>query len=263
MFQQVPDCDKRNACCYDLAGNRHGAIPHMPAMILVTPDVSDFCHEAPIGPDIMLRDCHALSSGDAVTVRVPNAVADDWWLAFPTHLAHALGFGVEHSRFPPPEGSDMLFSLTGDRTSAFAIGNRQGWLRVLLLLAPVRHAARAALASSDEPLVRVEIQLVANHSGRASCRPRSVLNALQIGGVWQVRRLASRPRHGSIRVLTQSTLMFRLVPWKRMEKPRSLYVSAPRCCCSPSCLPYLGAGPRRRSCKMLSRKLHSFVSPGA
>ena len=135
VFRVIPDCEKVNPCCYDLAGNRHSALPHMPATILVTPDVREFRQEAPLGSDLLLQDCHALPSDTAVAIQVPYQVAEDWWLAFPTHLAIALGLGAGHSCFPPPEGSDMIFSLTGDQAGLAAIGNRQGWLRVLLMLA--------------------------------------------------------------------------------------------------------------------------------
>ena len=180
VFQGVPGRERRNPACYDVAGNRHRDISRMPALLLVTPDMSEVMQEVPQGPGTMLRNCRALAPSPTPTTRVPYEVAVDWWLMYPTHLAAALGFTVEHSCFPPPEGTDMLFGIKADPAGIFSVHNMTGWLRVLLVLAPVRHSAELARRCTGVPCLLVEVQLVAKSLwiGQlpASFRPEQLLD---------------------------------------------------------------------------------------
>ena len=140
IFTLIPGHEAANVECYTLTGSRCRSIGAMPGAVLAVPSVQDLMHETPLGLQTMLRDCRPIEVGVSLTIEVPHDVAVDWWLAFPTHFASALGLVVEHSHFPPPEGANMLVSVWANPTKiAFDMLEVRAWLRVLLFLAPARY----------------------------------------------------------------------------------------------------------------------------
>ena len=163
VFQQVPDHTAANVECYDLVGDRCHTLPSMPPVVFAVPRVQDVVQATPFGPASIIERCLALPHVAALTIEVPEDLAWDWWLSFPRHFVEALGYAVEQSCFPPPPGTVFMLNVHSTR-SAPAVSSLElrQWLRILLFLAPIRHAAAVARSpSAPQGMRKVAVQVVA------------------------------------------------------------------------------------------------------
>ena len=162
VFTTIPGHTRANIKCYDLAGSRQHTLQDMPAVVLAVPCVEGFLQEVPFGPSEVWQSCRALPHVCALTIEVPSAHAEDWWLAFPFHFVEALGYEVEYSVFPPPPDSAWLVNLHhAGRDLPYSLQEVCRWLRVLLFLAPVRFAASSPPQSPVGQVRNVDVQVVA------------------------------------------------------------------------------------------------------